>query len=54
MPRHWALRPALPKLPYNVVTDFTHVSLIGHTPNVLIMPATRALQDARRPSPTPG
>ena len=28
-----------PKLPYNVVTDFTHVSLIGHTPNVLIVPA---------------
>ncbi|MFO1079486.1 MAG: tripartite tricarboxylate transporter substrate binding protein [Reyranellaceae bacterium] len=29
-----------PKLPYNVVTDFTHVSLIGHTPNVLIVPAS--------------
>jgi tripartite-type tricarboxylate transporter receptor subunit TctC len=28
-----------PKLPYNVVTDFTHVTLIGHTPNVLIVPA---------------
>jgi tripartite-type tricarboxylate transporter receptor subunit TctC len=28
-----------PKLPYNVVADFTHVTLIGHTPNVLIVPA---------------
>lgn len=28
-----------PKLPYNVVTDFSHVALIGHTPNVLIVPA---------------
>lgn len=28
-----------PKLPYDVVRDFTHVSLIGHTPNVLIVPA---------------
>jgi tripartite-type tricarboxylate transporter receptor subunit TctC len=28
-----------PKLPYDVVKDFTHVSLIGHTPNVLIVPA---------------
>ena len=28
-----------PKLPYNAVTDFTHVTLIGHTPNVLIVPA---------------
>ena len=27
-----------PKLPYNVITDFTHVTLIGHTPNVLIVP----------------
>jgi tripartite-type tricarboxylate transporter receptor subunit TctC len=31
-----------PKLPYNVVTDFTHVTLIGHTPNVLIVPADSA------------
>ncbi len=28
-----------PKLPYDVVKDFTHVTLIGHTPNVLIVPA---------------
>ena len=28
-----------PKLPYDVVSDFSHVSLIGHTPNVLIVPA---------------
>jgi tripartite-type tricarboxylate transporter receptor subunit TctC len=28
-----------PKLPYDVVKDFTHVCLIGHTPNVLIVPA---------------
>ena len=28
-----------PKLPYDVVRDFSHVSLIGHTPNVLIVPA---------------
>lgn len=28
-----------PKLPYNVVTDFSHITLIGHTPNVLIVPA---------------
>ena len=28
-----------PKLPYNVVSDFSHVALIGHTPNVLIVPA---------------
>ena len=28
-----------PKLPYNVVTDFSHIALIGHTPNVLIVPA---------------
>jgi len=28
-----------PKLPYDVVKDFTHVALIGHTPNVLIVPA---------------
>jgi tripartite-type tricarboxylate transporter receptor subunit TctC len=27
------------KLPYNVVSDFTHITLIGHTPNVLIVPA---------------
>jgi tripartite-type tricarboxylate transporter receptor subunit TctC len=27
-----------PKLPYDVVRDFTHVSLVGHTPNVLIVP----------------
>jgi len=27
-----------PKLPYDVVRDFSHVSLIGHTPNVLIVP----------------
>ena len=28
-----------PKLPYDVVKDFSHISLIGHTPNVLIVPA---------------
>jgi tripartite-type tricarboxylate transporter receptor subunit TctC len=28
------------KLPYNVVSDFTHITLIGHTPNVLIVPAS--------------
>lgn len=28
-----------PKLPYDVVKDFTHVTMIGHTPNVLIVPA---------------
>jgi tripartite-type tricarboxylate transporter receptor subunit TctC len=28
-----------PKLPYDVVRDFSHISLIGHTPNVLIVPA---------------
>jgi tripartite-type tricarboxylate transporter receptor subunit TctC len=28
-----------PKLPYDVVKDFSHVALIGHTPNVLIVPA---------------
>ena len=28
-----------PKLPYDVVKDFTHISLVGHTPNVLIVPA---------------
>src|SRR5947207_3339123 len=28
-----------PKLPYDVVRDFSHVSLIGHTPNVLIVSA---------------
>ena len=28
-----------PKLPYDVVKDFSHVTLIGHTPNVLIVPA---------------
>ena len=28
-----------PTLPYDVVKDFTHISLIGHTPNVLIVPA---------------
>ena len=27
-----------PKLPYDVVKDFSHVCLIGHTPNVLIVP----------------
>ena len=27
-----------PKLPYDVVKDFTHISLVGHTPNVLIVP----------------
>ena len=27
-----------PKLPYDVVKDFTHIALIGHTPNVLIVP----------------
>ena len=28
-----------PKLPYDVTRDFTHISLVGHTPNVLIVPA---------------
>ena len=28
-----------PKLPYDVVKDFTHINFIGHTPNVLIVPA---------------
>ena len=28
-----------PKLPYDGVRDFSHISLIGHTPNVLIVPA---------------
>src|SRR5437868_8734197 len=28
-----------PKLPYDVVRHFSHISLIGHTPNVLIVPA---------------
>jgi len=28
-----------PKLPYDVVKDFSHITLIGHTPNVLIVPA---------------
>ena len=28
-----------PKLPYDVVKDFSHIALIGHTPNVLIVPA---------------
>jgi tripartite-type tricarboxylate transporter receptor subunit TctC len=28
-----------PKLPYDVVRDFSHIALIGHTPNVLIVPA---------------
>ena len=29
-----------PKLPYDVVKDFSHISLIGHTPNVLIVSAS--------------
>jgi tripartite-type tricarboxylate transporter receptor subunit TctC len=33
-----------PKLPYDVVRDFSHVSLIGHTPNVLIVPAAAPWQ----------
>ena len=46
-----------PKLPYNVVTDFTHVTLIGHTPNVLIVPASPyktwpTTSPPPRPSPT--
>jgi len=28
-----------PKLPYDVSRDFTHITLIGHTPNILIVPA---------------
>ena len=28
-----------PKLPYDVVKDIRHISLIGHTPSVLIVPA---------------
>ena len=42
-----------PKLPYNVVTDFTHVTLIGHTPNVLIVPADRPTRHWPTTSPTP-
>src|SRR4030088_1415416 len=40
MPRRWASRPEfIRSCPTTWAPDFTHISLIGHTPNVLIVPA---------------
>ena len=39
MPRRWASRPESIQSCPTTCQDFSHVSLIGHTPNVLIVPA---------------
>ena len=40
--------PAVRKLPYDAIKDFTPIAMVGGTPNVLVVAAVGAGEDARR------
>ena len=38
--------PAVRTLPYDAIKDFTPIAMVGGTPNVLVVPPSRAGEDA--------
>ena len=42
--------PAVRKLPYDAVKDFTPIAMVGGTPNVLVVPPSLPVEDAARNS----